>query len=96
MSQTYGYSKAVFPADTYPAAQDGDVPTIIMATTLMVGADVSEDAVYKITKTLCEHQGELPAIHQSMEVFDCATATENAPAPIHPGAQKYYKEKGYM
>ncbi len=94
--ETYGYQLGAFPPDTYPEAQDGEVPTIIMATTLMVHEDVSEEAVYTITKTLCEHQDRLPGIHQSMEVFDCRTATENAPVPIHPGAMRYYEEQGYL
>ena len=96
LHETYGYKLGNFPADTYPEAQDGEVPTVIMGTTLMVNEDVSEDTVYKITKTLCENTAKLPDIHQSMAVFDCATAAQNPPAPIHPGAAKYYKEQGYM
>ncbi len=91
----YGYKIGVIPAGTYPD-QSEDVPTVIMGTTLMVNADVSEDTVYQITKTLCENTDKLPDIHQSMSVFDCATAAKDPPAPIHPGAARYYKEKGYM
>ncbi|MDX6750218.1 TAXI family TRAP transporter solute-binding subunit [Geminicoccaceae bacterium 1502E] len=96
MAETYGYTKGSLPAGTYPSAQDGPEPTIIMATTLMVNKDVSEDTVYNITKTLCENSDKLATIHQSMSVFDCATAAKSAPAPIHPGAARYYKEQGYM
>jgi len=96
LSEQYGYKVGPFPADTYPDAQDGPVPTLIMGTTLMVHADVSEDTVYRITRTLCENVDKLPSIHQSMDVFDCATAAQNPPAPIHPGAEKYYKEQGYL
>jgi TRAP transporter TAXI family solute receptor len=92
----YGYSLNEFPADTYPKYQDGPVPTVVMATTLMVSADLSEDAVYQITKALCENSGQLPDIHASMAVFDCATAAKNRPVPVHPGALKYYEEKGYL
>ena len=93
--QKYGYSLNQFPAGTYPNLQTGPSPTIVMATTLMVSSDVPEDTVYKVTKTLCEHQGKLPTIHASMDVFDCKTAVENRPVPVHPGALKYYKEKGF-
>ena len=68
--------------------------TIIMATTLVVSSDVAEDTGYKITKTLCENQDKLPSIHASMDVFNCATAIKTQPIPVHPGALKYYKEKG--
>lgn len=95
MSQKYGYSIGEFPATTYPAFQKGPSPTIIMATTLMVSSDVSDDVVYKITKTLCENTAELPKIHASMSVFNCATAIKTKPVPVHPGALKYYKEKGF-
>jgi TRAP transporter TAXI family solute receptor len=94
MSDKYGYSQGAFPVTTYPDFQKAAVPTIIMATTLMVSGDLPEDTVYKITKTLCENQAELPKIHASMDVFNCATAVKNRPVPVHPGALKYYKERG--
>ncbi|HEX2116346.1 MAG TPA: TAXI family TRAP transporter solute-binding subunit [Alphaproteobacteria bacterium] len=95
MSQKYGYSVGEFPATTYPALQSGPSPTIIMATTLMVSSDLSEDVAYKVTKTLCENAGELPKIHASMDVFKCETAIKTRPVPVHPGALRYYREKGF-
>lgn len=92
----YGYSPGEFPATTYPAYQTGPVGTIVMATTLMVSSDLSADTVYKITKTLCENTAKLPNIHASMSVFNCKTAAKVRPVPVHPGALKYYQEKGYL
>lgn len=94
-AKKYGYSLGEFPAGTYPNLQTGPVPTIIMATTLMASSDLPEDTAYKITKTLCENQAKLPSIHASMVVFDCKTAIKTTPVPVHPGALKYYKEKGF-
>jgi uncharacterized protein len=94
--EQYGYSQGQFPADTYPEYQDGPVETVVMATPLMVSADVPEDTVYQITKTLCENTDKLPTIHASMSVFNCETAAKNQPVPVHPGAEKYYKEMGYL
>jgi hypothetical protein len=94
MMDKYGYSSGAFPAATYPALQKGPVDTLIMATTLMVSADVPEAVVYNITKTLCENTAELPKIHASMSVYDCKTAIKTRPVPVHPGALKYYREKG--
>ncbi len=96
MAKKYGYSQGAFPKTTYPDAQSGEVPTIIMATTLMTSADVPDDTIYKVTKTLCENTGELPKIHASMDVFNCKTAVKTQPIPVHPGAAKYFKEKGLM
>ncbi|MBM3521612.1 MAG: TAXI family TRAP transporter solute-binding subunit [Alphaproteobacteria bacterium] len=94
MAQKYGYSRGAFPATTYPAFQKAAVPTIIMATTLMVSSDVTEDVAYKVTKTLCEGEAELPKIHASMADFKCATAIKTTPVPVHQGALRYYKERG--
>ena len=91
----YGYTLGQFPAGTYPHLQDGAVSTIIMATTLMASSDLSDDIAYKVTKTLCENQDQLANIHASMNVFDCKTAIKVQPVPVHPGAMKYYKEKGF-
>jgi uncharacterized protein len=95
-AKQYGYSVGEFPAKTYPKYQTGAVPTIIMATTLMVSSDLNADTVYKVTKTLCENTDQLPKIHASMDVFNCKTAGKVTPVPLHPGALKYYKEKGFL
>jgi TRAP transporter TAXI family solute receptor len=95
VAQKYGYTRGAFPATTYPAFQKGPVPTLIMATTLMISSDVSEDVAYKITKTLCEGEADLPKIHASMADFKCASAIKTRPVPVHPGAMKYYKERGF-
>ena len=95
LNKEYGFNKGIIPAGTYPN-QDEDIATIRMGTVIMVHADQSEDTVYKITKTFCEQTEKLIAIHSSMVAFDCSRATENAPIPIHPGAMKYYREKGYV
>ena len=95
-TQKYGYSLGEFPDKTYPKYQSAKVPTIVMATTLMVSADLSEDTVYKVTKTLCENTAQLPSIHASMDVFNCKTAAKVRPVPLHPGAARYFKEKGFI
>lgn len=95
LNKEYGFNKGVIPAGTYPN-QDVDIATIRMGTVIMVHADQSEDSVYKITKTFCEHTDKLIAIHSSMAAFNCSKATENAPIPVHSGAMKYYREKGYV
>jgi TRAP transporter TAXI family solute receptor len=95
LKSTYGYKLGIIPAGTYKFLQK-DIPTTVMGTTLITNADVSEDTVYKITKSICENQAKLSNIHKSMNVFDPKIAWKDVPAPLHPGAIKYYKEKGYM
>lgn len=91
----FGFLSGDIKAGTYKGA-DENATTIKMATTLMAAKSVSEDTIYKITKSLCENQDKLASIHSSMAVFDCATAAKDSPAPVHPGAAKYYKEKNYL
>ncbi|MGF1681385.1 TAXI family TRAP transporter solute-binding subunit [Photobacterium minamisatsumaniensis] len=95
LNKNYGLLPTAIPANTYQGVNTG-ANTIKMATTLMVNNSVSVDTVYKITKSICDNQDKLTSIHSSMSVFDCATSMSDAPAPIHPGAAKYFKEKGYL
>ncbi len=91
---SYGYNSGTIKAGTYKN-QDKDVSTGNMGTVILVAKSVSEDAVYKVTKTICENESKLADIHGSMASYKCATATKNATIPVHPGALKYYKEMGY-
>jgi TRAP-type uncharacterized transport system substrate-binding protein len=50
--------------------------------------------VYNILKVLVEHQPELVAVHKEAKNFTLATATAGSSLPFHPGAIKYFQEKG--
>ncbi len=95
LAKKYGYTAKPFAKGTYNG-QDVEVPTLVMATALMANATVPEITIYNVLKTFCEHQSELTSIHASLAVFDCKTAAGSLPAPLHPGAEKYLKEKGYL
>ena len=90
----YGMGSGVIPAGTYSKFQSGPVKGLNMQTTLITSRDVSEDVVYKVTKTLCENEADLPKIHASLKDYKCATAISERPVPVHPGAMRYYREKG--
>ena len=92
----YGMGTGVIPASTYPKYQNKDITVMSMATTLITSSDVPEDVVYKATKALCESQSDLPKVHASLKDFDCKTAVKVRPVPVHPGALKYYKERGWV
>lgn len=94
-TKSYGYNSGTIKAGTYKG-QDNDVATGNMGTVILVAKSISEDAVYKVTKTICENESKLADIHASMASYKCATATKNATIPVHPGALKYYKEMGYV
>jgi TRAP transporter TAXI family solute receptor len=96
MKEHFGFSYAVIRKASYPGILAEDVPTVGMGTIIMVNKDMSNEVAYTLTKLANEMKDRLPAIHKSMEVFDPAVAWKDQPVPLHPGAIKYYKEKGYM
>lgn len=79
------------PADTY--GNEEAVPTAAIMNALVVSSDLSEDDVYKLTKTFFENLESLENSHQSAKDISSEDAQVGTVAPIHPGAQKYYDEK---
>jgi len=80
-------------AGSYPGLEK-DVITIAQPNFLAVRADVDEDAVYQITKTIYENLPFLNAIHKATSVMSTDKALAGLPMPLHPGAMRYYKEVG--
>ena len=87
------WTRFVIPAGTYPG-QDEDVNTIAQPNFLAVHADVDEEAVYQITKTLYENLAFLSGIHKATAAMSLDAALAGLPAPLHPGAARYYREAG--
>jgi len=80
-------------AGTYPG-QTGDILTIAQPNFLAVNADVDENHVYLLTKTMYENLPFLQAIHPATRVMALENAMAGLPAPLHPGAARYYTEMG--
>lgn len=80
-------------AGTYPG-QKKDVNTIAQPNFLAVNASVDEEHVYLLTKTMYENLGFLTAIHPATKAMAVEKAMAGLPAPLHPGAARYYKEVG--
>ncbi len=81
------------PAGTYPG-QDADVQTIAQPNFLATSADLPEENVYMITKTIYENLPFLQAIHPATKAMAIEKAIAGLPLPLHPGAAKYYQEVG--
>ena len=79
------------PADTYGNAEA--VPTAAIMNALVVSSDLSEDDVYKLTKTFFENLDKLSTSHQAAADISLENAQKGMVAPVHPGAQKYYDEQ---
>ena len=79
----------VYKAEPNPVLSIGDPSAFI------IHKDVPDDIVYKMTKSIFEHQNEiLKAVGPFFNPFKIENALVGAEIPIHPGALKYYKEVG--
>jgi len=88
------YSAGAIPAKTYPG-QDKDNKVAVVWNILVANAKMSDKVAYDIAKTLLEKRDELIAVHREAKNFTLENqATKNTPIPWHPGAAKYFKEKG--
>jgi uncharacterized protein len=83
----------LIPAGTYPG-QKADITTIAQPNFLAVRADVPEEDVYRITKTIYENLGFLQSIHKATKAMALEKALAGLPMPLHPGAARYFKEAG--
>ncbi len=86
---------AKVPSGTYKG-QDAEVNTVAVNAVLIAGNQLKEDVVYNLTKALFENQVELAAAHAKGKELDLNKAVKGVSIPFHPGAVKYYKEKGAM
>lgn len=87
------WTRYVIPAGTYPG-QDSDWNTIAQPNFLATNADVSEENVYLITKTIYENLPFLQAIHPATKAMALENAIAGLPVPLHPGAARFYQEQG--
>ena len=86
---------ATIPANTYKG-QDKDVPTAAVVNFLVTNSGVSDDLAYQMTKFIYESLPELQAAHAAAKDIKLETAASGSPAPLHPGAIRYFKEKGLI
>jgi uncharacterized protein len=86
---------AKIPANTY-AGQDKDVPTAAVINYLVTSSAVSDDLAYQMTKLIFESLPELANSHVAGKEIRLEQAANGSPVPLHPGAIRYYKEKGLI
>ncbi len=87
------YVKATIPAGTYQG-QTADVPAAAVVNYLVTRSDMKDDAVYAMTKSMFENLPDLIAAHSAGKSISLDKALEGMPVPMHPGALRYFKEKG--
>jgi TRAP transporter TAXI family solute receptor len=87
----------VSPMPQFFKGQKGPVKSVDFGTNLIAHKDMSDDLAYRITKAICDNRDALVAEHKAMSGFVAKEAgrPENVGIPLHPGAIKYYPEKGW-
>ena len=86
------YAKQIIPADTYAGVDE--VTTVAVKAMLVARKGLSEDLVYNIVKSIYENTDKLIAINAKAKAITLDTALEGMSLELHPGALKFYKEKG--
>lgn len=96
MNAKYGplYAKATIPASTYKG-MDKDAQNNTVWNIMAVNASTSDELAYNLTKTMLEKVKDLALVHKEALNIKVENQTSNrAGIPWHPGALKYFKEKG--
>jgi TRAP transporter TAXI family solute receptor len=86
------YRRVVIPASAYPG-MTGDVPVVGVANLLVVHERMDEPLAHDITRLLFEKRADLAMIHPEASNLSLASAIAGSPAPFHPGAIRYYRDR---
>ena len=89
------YAKQVVPGGTYKG-NDGDVETVSVMAMLAARADLEDDIVYSIVKAIYSDLEQLRKAHAKFKDIAVENALMGMSVPLHPGAEKYYKEVGVI
>ena len=93
MASSPYYSKSVIKAGTYKGI-DTDITTVAVGAVILVRDDVSEDQVYAITARLFDNLKALESSHAKFAEMSIEFGASVTSVPYHPGAAKYFAEKG--
>lgn len=87
------FAKGIIPKGTYKSNKDEDLVTLTLWNFMVVPKDMPDDFVYEVVKTTFENVDILVSAHKSAEEVKIENVIYS-PVPLHPGAVKYYQEKG--
>ncbi|HWP35887.1 MAG TPA: TAXI family TRAP transporter solute-binding subunit [Thermodesulfobacteriota bacterium] len=87
------YTVATIPAGTYPGV-DRDVKVAAVPNVLVAHRDMPDQLAFDILRTMFERKADLVAVHPAARELDLKTAAAGSPAEYHPGAVRFYREKG--
>ena len=96
VGEKYGLQRDVIPASFYGGKFGKDIVTVSASTELMINKNVSEDIAYKMVKAMCEKRDDIVIASPFWKSFMPEKAGQGLALSLHPGAAKYYKEKGWL
>ncbi len=95
--EQFGITKGKIPAGTYEkAANTKDVITAVAGSVITVHKGMSDELAYRLTKAFNDNYQKARKVHSSMETYEIKDGPTGCGLPLHPGAIKYYKEKGVL
>lgn len=90
------YIATTIPGGTY-IGNPNDIATFGVKVALLTTSDMSDEIVYKVTKSIFSNLEKFKNLHPVLNNLDVKKMiTEGQIAPIHPGAERYYREQGYL
>ena len=89
------YQPTVIPANTY-TGQTQDVPTAAIPNFLITHTGVSDELAYQMTKQMYANIDTLYSAHNAAKAIKRENAIKGMPVPLHPGAERYYREVGVI
>jgi hypothetical protein len=90
------YRKASIPGGMYKG-NPNDTPTFDVGATFVTSADVPEGVVYTLVKAVFDNFEDFKKLHPAFaNLKESEMIKDGLSAPLHPGAEKYYKERGWM
>jgi TRAP transporter TAXI family solute receptor len=94
LAQSWGVEETVIPAGMY-AGQDAPVTTVAINFGIFASDDVPEAVVHELTRTIAERTSRLEKVHPSFTDWDPRQMPRGSTVPLHPGAARYYQERGW-
>lgn len=88
-----GIGRAVIPKGSYKG-QDTDIQTVAYMSHMVASSDLTEDFVYRLTAAMVKHMPDMKNLFAGAHEIRAETGLLDNPVPVHPGAKRYYDEKG--
>jgi hypothetical protein len=89
------YQSSMIPANTYGGQLEA-IPTAAITNFLVTHSDVPDDVAYRMAKAMFDNIDTLYAAHNAAKAIKRDNAIKGMPIPLHPGAEKYYREVGLI